>query len=91
MTLRLSKVHEYKKVNDGGQATLIRSNPVIRLGKRVEGEPDQIYVFIQNGTFYTEDGKELPLEKRPKWLQEELAKLTPQVRAEVGLREAPKR
>jgi hypothetical protein len=84
--LELHKVHEYKKPNDGSPATLIRSRPVIRLGRRPEPGEDHFYVFIQGGEFYTEDGKPLPPDRRPKWLQEELARLTPQAREEVGLK-----
>jgi hypothetical protein len=86
MTLSLSKVHEYKKANDGSPAVLIRSSPVLRLGRRTEDELSQVYVFVQNGEFYTENGELLPPEMRPKWLAEELAKVNPKVRAEVGLK-----
>lgn len=88
MTLQLNKVHVYKKVNDGGQAVLVRSSPALRLSHRAEGEP-QINIFIQEGEFYTEDGKVLPVERRPKWLGEELAKLTPEAKKEVGLKDDP--
>jgi hypothetical protein len=86
MALKLNKVHEYKKSTDGSPSVLIRTSPIIRLGRRVEGEQDQTYVFIQEGEFYTEDGKILPPERRPKWLYEELAKLTPHARTEAGLK-----
>jgi hypothetical protein len=85
MPLQLSKVHEYKRINDGSHAVLIRTSPVIRLSRKVEGQ-DQLIVYIQNGQFWTEDGKELPKEKWPKWLPEELAKLTDEAKAEVGLK-----
>jgi hypothetical protein len=91
MTLQLNRVHEYKSPKDGGPAVLSRVRPVIRLGHRVEGEQDQLYVFIQGGEFYTEDGKLLPPERRPRWLMEELAKLTPEAKAEVGLKSFDKR
>lgn len=71
--------------NRGGRQVLTSVNPNVRL-KHGDDPP----VFIQGGRFYSEDGAEYDEATIPGWVEEEVRKLTPQVRKEVGL-EAPTR
>lgn len=85
MVLNLGKIQEFNKANDGGPLVLTRLDPVIRLSKREADSEDTTYVFIQHGEFYTEDTKVIPKDRLPPWLDEQIAKLTPEARAECGL------
>jgi len=86
MTLDLGKIQEYAKITDGGPLVLTRVRPCTRITRREEGV-DPIYVFIQGGTYYSEDGKVIPTGMLPAWLDDEIAKMTPAARKEVGLQD----
>lgn len=77
------KPHEYRRNPDTGVASLTRLNPYVRL-RRMD-VPDAYPVYVQGGAFYSEDGKEIAKTDLPKWLPEELAKLSPKARKEVGI------
>jgi hypothetical protein len=77
------KPHEYRRSKDNpGLATLTKLNPYIRL-KTLGGDDPPIY--IQRGVFMYEDGEEIPRAKLPPWAVEEVKKLTPKAKKEVGL------
>ena len=76
------KPHEYRKQPDSSSAVLTRLNPYIRLRQLGGDEPP---IFIQGGLFFYEGGQEIPKAKLPAWVLEELKKLTPKARKEVGL------
>lgn len=79
MAIRLSlKTHDTKKLPNGSQV-VVSAKPYVRL---VSGGGDPP-IFVQGGHFFTEGGPEL--KDVPDWVQEELEKLTPVVRKEVGL------
>jgi hypothetical protein len=82
------KVHEYNRIRDGSRAILTKVNPYICLSK-ANPEGGSTRVFIQGGKFYHEGGKEYRTSELPSWLNEEIAKLTPQARKEIGLVEPP--
>jgi hypothetical protein len=45
-------------------------------------------VYVQDGNFYSSGGPAFKKADLPDWLQEELAKLSPACREEVGLKAA---
>jgi hypothetical protein len=78
MALDLRGVHVYERVPDGsGHSRLKKTNHYVRITR--EGHPP---IIIQGGKVYGEGGQDIdPL---PAWFEEEIAKLTPQVKAECG-------
>lgn len=74
------KPHIYKRQPNTDRAILVGLNPYCRLSK--EGE---FPVFIQGGGFYDASGN--VVDPVPDWVQEELNKMTPEARKEVGLAE----
>jgi hypothetical protein len=60
---------------------MVRSQPYTRLNAG-EGPP----VFIQAGQFFSEGGPVLKPDEVPDWLDEEIARMTPGARQEVGLK-----
>lgn len=75
------KTHEYKMRR--GTPYLTKVNPYVRLFKDPGPE-----IFIQGGAFFSAGGPELKKSELPEWVAEEMAKLSPEVRAEVGLKAA---
>jgi hypothetical protein len=78
MPLALDKVHEYQKIPGTSEVRLIRTQPYVRLTH--ENWPP---IFIQGGQFYYQGGP--PVTPLPEWVAEEVARLSPACRAEVGL------
>jgi hypothetical protein len=76
MALNLSS-HVIKK--SGGGSSLSQVDPYVRLSNGT------IALFVQNGAVYSEDGQMLEDGDLPDWLNEELAKLTPEAQEAVGL------
>ena len=81
MTLSL-KPHEYRRDPNSGVAVLTKLNPYIRIRSIGGDEPP---IFIQGGQFMYEDSTVIPKDKLPAWAVEELAKITPKAKKEVGL------
>lgn len=79
MTFSL-KTH-LKKTSKSGDTVLVRQQPYARLNCG-EGPP----VFVQHGQPYAEGGEHLTEGKLPDWYWDELAKMTPEARREVGLK-----
>lgn len=75
------KPHEYRR-DSNGNAILTKLNPYIRIRQLGGDEPP---IFIQGGQFMYEDSTVIPKDKLPSWAVEELAKLTPKAKKEVGL------
>lgn len=69
------------KPNGMGQMVLIRSQPYARL--KVGEDPP---VFIQGGKYYGEGGPMLEDDELPPWLDDEIARMRPGARQEVGLK-----
>jgi hypothetical protein len=65
-----------------GEAVIARVSPYVRLRKA-----DEATIFIQGGSFYydKEGGEAIKVIDLPEWVGDELAKMTPQARREVGL------
>lgn len=82
------KVHEYKRVNDGSQARLIRVNPYVVLTK-ANPEGGSTRVFIQDGMFFHEGGGEYKQSELPDWLDDEIERLSPVAVKEAGLGRQP--
>jgi len=79
MTLSL-QTHIVKK-NDNGEPVVVRSSPYIRLN--AEGESP---IYIQNGGFYFAGGQSVKFADLPDWAGDEIAKMTPEAKREVGLK-----
>jgi hypothetical protein len=79
------KVHTFAKATDGGHEVLSQISPYAVLSRQTEG--GSIRVFIQGGAFYHEGGPAYKESELPPWLHEEIAKMTPKARAEVGLKD----
>lgn len=79
------KPHKYEMRK--GEPVLARITPYCRLAKRVEqGVVEE--VFIQGGKFFSgENSPEIKKADLPDWFAEEVAKLNPEVRREVGLKD----
>jgi hypothetical protein len=75
------KTHEF--VMRRGTPHLSRVHPYVRLYKDPGPE-----VYVQDGNFYSSGGPAFKKADLPDWLQEELAKLSPACREEVGLKAA---
>jgi hypothetical protein len=77
------KPHAFKMVR--GQPQLDRVDPYVRLSKRMDDNTTGI-VYIQGGRYFSEEG-ETALKKTevPEWVAAEVAKLSDQCKAEVGL------
>ena len=75
MSLTL-RPHVYEKTSGLNQFKLVRTIPYIRIG--FQGE----YYFLQEGKVYDAAGKEM--DALPVWLADEVKKLTPEAKAEVG-------
>lgn len=71
------KVHWFEKIPGQQQTRLARVTPYARITR--EGHPP---IYVQAGGVFSEGGK--PLEQLPGWFDEEMARLTPKVREEVG-------
>jgi hypothetical protein len=81
MGLELAGVHVYEKVpGTTNETRLVKTNPYVRIGMK-----DHTPIFIQGGRFYSEGGPEVT--EFPVGFDAELAKLSPRVRAEVGLQD----
>jgi hypothetical protein len=84
MGLELAGVHVYERVKGTtNQMRLVRTNPYVR----IMGDKFVAPIFVQGGRFYSEGGAEV--EEFPPNFQEELAKLSPEIKAEVGLKDPP--
>lgn len=79
MSLNL-KPHTYRRQPDTDRAILTELNPYVRLSQ--EGEAP---VFVQGGSFYDASGK--AVDPVPQWVKDNIAKMTPGARKEVGLPE----
>lgn len=78
MTLTLNEVHQYTRIPGTLEVRLVKTSPYVRITHA--GEPP---VFIQGGQAYSEGGQRM--DPMPAWLAGEVDKLSPTVRAEVGL------
>ena len=75
-------VHHYEKIPGQQQSRLARVTPYVRIAR--ENQPP---IFVQGGQVYSEGGQTLT--QLPSWFDEEMAKLTPTVREEVGWKGTP--
>lgn len=74
LTLR---VHDYARIPGTHDMRLVKTTPYVRLAR--QGSPP---IYVQGGRVYSEGGPEVSTV--PAWLPDELAKLTPTVRTEIG-------
>jgi len=77
-----TRSHVIKKGGEG--SSLSRVSPHVRLSN------GSLTLFLQEGAVYSEDGKVLDADDFPEWLEEEVEKLSPEVRMAVGLAVQPK-
>lgn len=71
-----------EKASKGGDSVIVRSQPYARLNRQ-----DESPIYIQNGCFYFAGGEgPIKLSDLPDWAGDELAKMTPEARREVGLK-----
>jgi hypothetical protein len=73
-------VHHFTKVPGTNEMRLVKINPYVRIAHGAEPP-----LFIQGGRIFSEGGPEMPTEQLPAWWDKEVSKLSPAVRAEVGL------
>lgn len=71
------KVHHYVKLPNTTEMRLTKVSPYVRIC-RAAAPP----IFLQEGQVFSEGGE--PVTPLPEWFEEELAKITPKVRDEVG-------
>lgn len=76
------KPHAYRRQPDTNLAVLTQLTPYARFKLLNSDEPP---IYCQGGAFYYEGGEEIPKAKLPPWCLEEVKKLTPKARKEVGL------
>lgn len=82
MPLELKGVHQYEKVPNSQEARLVKVNPYLRLTH--QGHPP---VYVQGGAIYAEGGG--PVSPVPDWFDEEMRRVNPKVRDEVGWKPLP--
>jgi hypothetical protein len=80
--LALDQVHQYQRLPGTLEVRLVRTNPYVRITNG--GEPP---LFVQGGVIYSEGGDVIT--DPPAWWAAEVLKLSPTVRAEVGLGPVP--
>ena len=73
------QVHHYEKAPGSQQSRLVRQTPYVRITR--DGHPP---IYLQGGRVFGEGGPEI--ETLPAWFGEEVARLSPKVREEVGWR-----
>ena len=71
------RTHIDERIPNTQEVRRVKVNPYLRLCQK--GSPP---VYVQGGKVYAEGGPEV--ETLPAWFAEEMAKVSPQVRAEVG-------
>lgn len=77
------KVHHHEKLPGTQESRLVKTTPYVRLCRqdpvtKITAPP----IYVQGGRAYGEGGPELAT--LPDWFEEEMAKLTPKLRDEVG-------
>jgi hypothetical protein len=80
MGLDLNAVHLYEKIPGTDQTRLVRMNPYVRIGRK-----DHPPIYVQAGQVYGEGGQ--PVDPLPDWFGEEMSRLSPKVRNEIGWRD----
>jgi hypothetical protein len=75
----LDKVHEYTRIPGTMEVRLVHQRPYLRLRSGAHEPP----IFVQEGVFYSEGGDLMG--DPPEWLDEELAKVSPEGLSAVGL------
>lgn len=78
MPLTFDKVHRYTRIPGTLEMRLVETRPYVRL-RRGYDPP----LFVQEGVLYDEGGT--VVDPWPQWVHEDIDKLSPVVRAEVGL------
>lgn len=73
------KVHHYEKIPGSQQSRLVRVTPYVRITR--DSHPP---LYVQGGGVYGEGGQRV--ETLPAWFDEEMARLSPQMREQVGWR-----
>lgn len=76
--------HEYRRQPNTDKAILTGLHAYVRFAKEGDDNPP---VFVQSGEFWDVSGNRLDPDKLPEWVHEEVKKLTPRTRKEIGLPE----
>lgn len=71
------KVDHYTQAKEGGETTIVRTNPYLRL----KAEGIETPFFLRAGKVFTEDGVEV---QQPEWPAEEMLKSNEQALNAVG-------